>query len=147
MDIITRTRQLLGEDVPEDIVLYRGLKEGGEGKYIGQYYTVDLEVAKKYGEKIIKKTLNKNAKILDLSDTEDFYSFMANNGLVDPEDVDAENYIKSGQLYQYDGSGNTENKLIAKAHSKKYDVLKIPDNLGSKIDNTAWIVLNDKVLK
>lgn len=130
--------------------LYRGTKEDGEGKFGGEYFSTDKTVADEYAGKdgkIETVEVGATAKMLDLSDPDMLFDYMVDKGMVEKDNVDAENYIKSGQLYQYDGSGNTENKLIAAAINDGYSILKFPDNLGSTTDNNAYVVLDRKAVK
>lgn len=125
--------------------LYRGTRKDGESRFGGEYFTADEAVAQKYAGKtgqVEELDISKEAKVLDLSDPDTLFNYMVEKGIVEQGDVDAENYIKSGQLYQYDGSGNTENKLIGAAGAEGYQILKFPDNLQSETDNNAYVVID-----
>jgi len=121
----------------------------GGKKMFGIYLTTDKEAARAYSGKtgsIKKYSLPSDAKILDLSDGENLWEYMIEEGILDDDDitnVDLENYIKGGQLYQYDASSRTSlaDDVIKAAASQGYDVVKMADYLGVE-DNVAFVVIN-----
>ena len=62
--------------------------------------------------------------------------------------IDLENYVKNGQLFQYDISSRTylADDVAKTAKSLGYDVVKMPDDLGSQVENVAYVVVNEKSL-
>jgi len=128
----------------EDIDFNKGnLREGA-------YLSSNLDVAKTYGKNIHEYTIDPKSKTLDLSDGESTLDFILKEDILEKADIDVdlENYILSGRIFQYDPynrQGIVDNIMVA-AKSKGYDVVKLFDDLGVE-DNIATIVVNKDVIK
>ena len=125
--------------------------ETGQGMF-GIHLTTDENAAKDYRKNVKPYTLSKDAKMLDLSDGETLWEFMKKEGIVDAEDAqnpDLENYVKGGQVFQYDLSSRTScaDEVARTVQGKGFDVVKMPDDLGGKGDNIAYVVVNKGKLK
>ena len=121
-------------------------------KMFGIHLTTDAAAAKDYGPNVKAYQLAPGARTLDLSDGGDLWQFMQQHGIVDKEqaaDPDLERYVTGGQLFQYDLSSKTHlaDTVAQTAKAQGYDMVKMPDDLGGKGDNTAHVVLNPKVLR
>lgn len=120
----------------------------------GLYTTTDKNVAKEYSHtngKIFSFKIKPTAKILNLGDGDTLYEWMANNELLDDDDlnnIDLEYYIKDGRIFQYDISSNTHlaNDIISTAEDMGYDVVILVDDLGSYDDNLAYVIMNMNTL-
>lgn len=114
----------------------------------GLYLTTDHDAAKHYGDVRTYK-LKPNARVLDLSDGDELWSWMRKNDILDDEDVKSEdlyNYVVNGQIYQYDISNRTHyaDYIVLTAAHMGYDVVKISDYpLGE--DHVAWVATNTNV--
>ncbi len=121
----------------------------------GLYTTTDKKVALDYtgpskNGKIFTFKLNLSGNILYL-DYEDIYQWMVDNEILnddDLDDIDLRDSIETGRIFQYDISSGTHyaNYLISTAKSMGYDVVVMPDYLGSYVDNFAYVVINMNVL-
>ncbi|GEM_PF-2922042 len=141
-----------------EIVLYHGTDadypnpEITTGKRMfGIHLTTAEEAAREYG-KVKTYVLASDARVLDLSDGDSLWEYMRKNEILDEEDlnnIDLQNYVTSGQIYQYDVSSRTHfADFVAKqAKNDGYDVVKMIDNLRGLGDDTAYVVVNPKMLK
>ena len=116
----------------------------------GLYTTTDKRAAKDYmgrGGKIFSFKLKPTAEILDLGDGGVLYDWMKNEGLLDVDDfndVDLENYIIGGRIFQYDFSSGTHlaDDIMSTAKSEGYDVVILTDDLRGYGDDLAYVILN-----
>lgn len=149
----------IDKDVESEVILYHGTKaeykdediSTGKRMY-GIHLTTDEDVAKIYGD-VKKYTLSEKTRILDLSDGESLWEFMEKEGILDEDDIaniDLENYVKGGQLFQYDISSNTSlaDDVAKTAEYLGYDLIKMSDDLGSKLgEDVAYVVVNRNILQ
>ena len=131
-----------------NLVLYHGSRIKFENLQVsagleGLYTSVDIKVAEDYGPFIFKITSSKNIRIKDLSYPFELLNYLVEN-IIDKEniDTDLENYILSGRLFQYEISSNTHymDYLVKDLRNQGYDLIKVPDDLGGKGDNIAYII-------
>ncbi len=115
----------------------------------GLYMSTDISVAKDYGKYTYSYSVLPSAKILDLSDPQDFLAYIQKNNIIDDMDFDLENYILNGQLFQYDIASRTHymDDVVRQVEYDKYDIVMSPDDLGGKGENIAYIVVNTKILQ
>jgi hypothetical protein len=128
------------EDVTADTI------EPGK-KLQGIYTTSSQDAAKSYGKNVIALNVKPDAKVLDLTDGETLWRFMKEKGIVEGDDidnVDLQNYVQNGEIFQYDISSRTgyADDVVKTAKSLGYDVVRIPDRLPESQDNIATIIIN-----
>ncbi len=152
-----RSAMIYPFEQPGGITLYHGTNQEFESKDIttgrrmyGVHLTTDKDVAREYGA-VKTYTLSPDAKVLDLSDGDLLWEFMQREGILEPEeleDIDLENYVKNGRLFQYDISSRTglANDVARNAQSLGYDVIRMVDDLGGRGDDVAYVVVRTKVL-
>jgi len=141
-------------------VLYHGTEETFEAGEIeegrgnlrqGIYLSGSEETAKTYGKNIHKYTLSPDAKILDLSDGESTLNFILEEGILEKDDIDVdlENYILEGRIFQVDpyNKQGIVDDIMATAKDKGFHVVKLFDDLSGESDNIATVVLDKKVLQ
>lgn len=139
------------ENNSNNIFLYHGTNENITSSEIepdkrlkGIYTSTSSDVAKDYGDNILRFQLKNNAKILNLSD-----GYIKMKLLMKMNDTDLENHhIVSGYLYNWMISSKTHkaNYIVEQAKFDGYDVVKVPDALGGKGDDIAWIIINKECL-
>jgi len=117
----------------------------------GIYLSGSKSVANDYGKNIHEYKISPSAKVLDLSDGESTLNYILKNEILEKDDIDVdlENYILNGQIFQYDPYnriGIVDDIMVA-AKSDGYDVVKFLDDLGGESDNIATIVVNKDVIK
>lgn len=117
----------------------------------GIYTTTSKEAAQTYGKNVFAYKVNPDAKVLDLSDGEMLWQFMKEKGILEPEqidNVDLQNYVKNGEIFQYDISSKTRyaDDVVATAKSLGYDIVNIPDRLPESQDNIAIIIINKSAI-
>ena len=126
---------------PEDVQVDQSMQ--------GLYMTTSQEGAANYGD-VRQYRLKPGVKVLDLSDGEELWQWMIDQGILDEDDiqdVDLHNYVTNGQVYQYDLSSRTyyADDIVKTAREMGYDVIKMPDfPLGE--DHTAWVATNKEAL-
>jgi len=154
-DILDRLAQTtLDEQYP---VLYHGTKQDYAPEDVqvdqsmqGLYMTTSPEGAGQYGD-VRSYRVRPDAKVLDLSDGEELWNWMIEQGILDEEDVEDEdlhNYVINGQVYQYDLSSRTyyADDIVKTARSLGYDIVKMPDYpLGD--DHTAWVATHKDAIQ
>jgi hypothetical protein len=153
-DIIDRLAQSTSENYP---VLYHGTMEDYAPEDVqtdqnmqGLYMTTSKKGAGDYGD-VRTYRLKPDVKILDLSDGEELWQWMIEQGILDEEDiedVDLHSYVVGGQVYQYDLSSRTyyADDIVKTARYLGYDVVKMPDYpLGD--DHTAWVATHKDAIQ
>ena len=161
-EIISNTILEYLNENEQGLVLYHGTPDNGlniediEPDYNlkGLYTTIDKIAAKQYtgsDGKIFSFRIRPTAKILNLGDGNELYEWMVENGLFDDDDlsdVDLENYIKDGKIFQYDISSRTHfaDDLVGTAKYMGYDIVIILDDLRGYGDNLAYVVMNMDIL-
>lgn len=154
-DIVDKLAQYTAEE--QHPVLYHGTRQEyapddvkTDQNMQGLYMTTSQESASDYGD-VRSYRLKSDAKILDLSDGNELWEWMAEQGILDEEDIeniDLHNYVINGEVYQYDLSSRTHyaDDIVKTARHLGYDVIKMPDfPLGD--DNTAWVATHSGVLQ
>ncbi len=148
-------QQLSGND---GLIIYHGTEADitaeqvqPDKKLKGIYTTTSKEAAKEYGKNIFAYKVKPEAKILDLSDGENLWKYMQENGILTPEDLentDLQNYTINGELFQYDISSKTgyADAVVATAKSQGYDIVNIPDRLHNSEDNIATVIINKSAI-
>jgi len=129
---------------PEDLEEGRGLLRKGI------YLSGSKKLAEVYGKNVHKFVLSPDAKILDLSDGEKTLDFILKEGILEKDeiDIDLENYILAGRIFQsdpYNRQGVIDD-IMATAKDKGFDVVKFFDDLSGESDNIATVVLDKKVI-
>lgn len=140
----------------EPLQLYHGTAEDfvdgdittGKRMY-GIHLTTSPEVARVYGD-VKSYILSADAKILDLSDGDTLWEFMKREEILDEDqidNIDLENYVKDGRLFQYEPFRHYLADDIARTgQAMGFDVLKMIDDLGHESDDIAYVVVNPSVL-
>jgi len=130
----------------------------------GIYMSPEENVAKAYarvpfhGDTGVKKyLLSQGAKVLDVSDGEEFWNWMIKNGVLGKEEIEDPTLyekVTGGFLWEYDATNKTRyaNDAVRTAESMGYDAVIIPDWLPvDGIDEfsktSAYVVMNPKVLE
>ena len=143
--------------INQGILYYHGTKNdysAGEvatgQRMFGIHLTTDPKVAQDYGD-VRAYQIAPSARFLNLSDGYDLWNWMIKNEILDQDDIqnpDLESYVVGGRLFQYDISSRTyfQNDIAKTVQTQGYDVVMLPDDLGSYEDNTAYVVVNPSVL-
>ncbi len=139
---------------------YHGTKKGfdsqdikiGEGNLReGIYLSNSKNASRQYGDKVHEYKIDPESKTLNLSTGEETLDFIIKKKILKKEniDIDLENYILSGKIFQYDpfNRQGLVDKILSAAKKEGYDAVDLFDDLGGGSNNVAKVIINKNIMK